>query len=247
MEQTKNNKKSPSIYRLSEGRPGKQFSEEEYLALTSTLTKRNAGYNTKMTATFEDGYVLPFDSKSEARLVQRLRKDETVKHVRGQCVTFQYRYGGKDYSYTPDLVVYTKSKKIILIEVKELAMMNSRRNHRKYLALRKYCLAHGYCFLMCDSRLHVYGKKQEATMMPTIEKAILEAVKEKGEFNYEDYRALIHGKKKPRVNAIRDAVGTFLTRHPRYKMIGDMTFEITGFKIKKKAKRKKKERKENAA
>lgn len=224
-----------SIYGLAEGKPGRKYTVKQFKEITKNLIERKAGYNTDRTIIMEDGFGLPIDSKQEGRLANRLIREFAIKRLRGQCLAVPYEFGGKQYTYIPDFVALTSTNKIVVIEVKELAQMNSRRNHKKYLALRKYCLERGYLFLMCDSRLNVYGREKKKTRMKTVERLILGEIKSKGEFNYQDYRVLIRGKKRDRVNAVRDAIGAFVSCHSRYKMIGDLTHDIARFKIKKKA------------
>ena len=231
-----NMSKTVSLYALASGKPGKEFTKKEFIRKTNTGEVNPATKNGKsIPITLKDGYVYLCGSKDERTFLRKIA--DSCKCIRGQCLPISYRFESKTHKYFPDLIILTKTNKIIIIEIKQISEMVSKLNRRKYNALRAYCNRHGYLYMMCDRKFNAFDKLGKDTRMPTVEALIEESIKRKGNFNYKDYKELIKGKKKNRVNAIRDAIGTFVkVNEKRYKVIGDLTHQITSFRIKKKRK-----------
>ena len=224
------------IYNLASGKPGKKFTVKQFLEFTNNVVERPFGPNTDKKIKIDDKYTYFADSKQEVQIVNKLKSTNSYKKLRGQCLSIPYKYGGKQKTYIPDLVLLTKSNKIVIIEIKELSEMSSRVNQKKYRALKNYCARYGYLYLMCDKRFNTFEKLNKSTRMPTIEEAIKKAIKKKGRFDYEDYKLLIKGKKILTVKHYRDAIGYYSSKHKaKIKMVGNLTHDIKRFMLIKKA------------
>lgn len=228
---TKKETKVFSLYALASGKPGKKFSIKAFLEITKSAKKKPGGANTERTIKLSDGYVYEADSQQEISTLKKLISHDVFKRLRGQCINIPYKYGGKTHNYYPDFVILTQTNKIIIMEVKEIAQMNAKQNIRKYEALKRYCEKNGYLYIMCDKSFKPYEKLSNYSTNNKTEKAIDDALEEKGYFDYSDFKELTAGKDHKKVKKIRDSIGIYVKSHKKVKMVGDMTFRSADFRI----------------
>ncbi len=231
MKKSSNKKKNFSLYAIASGKPGRKFTEEEFLALVSKAKTKPGGSRSARRIALSDGYVYCADSAEEAIVLKKLIAHKAFIRLRGQSFAIPYRFGGKDHEYYPDMVMLTNTGRIVFLEVKQVAQMNAKANQKKYAALKRYCERHGYLYLMCDKRFNVYGRLDKRYVMPIVIKAIEAALKEKGRFLYSDYRALIEGKNRRTVNKIRKSIGVYVATRKRVKMVGDLAYHIEELRV----------------
>ena len=225
-------KKTFSLYGLASGKPGKKFSIKAFLQLTKDAKKKPTGANTDKTIELDDGYVYEADSQQEISTIKKLIYHDAFKRLRGQCINIPYKFGGKTHNYYPDFVILTQTNKIIIMEVKEVAQMNSKQNIRKYEALKRYCNKKGFLYIMCDKAFRPYEKLSKYSVNGKVEKSIKDALKKKGYFDYSDYRKLIDGEEYKTVKSYRKSIGVFLVKNKnKVRMVGDLTFKSSEFRI----------------
>ena len=227
----KTKRKEPfSLYLLASGKPGKPITEKEFLK----ITEQDKPFKTsKVSYRLKDGYIYQGSSQEEIKVIKRLESKDAFVKLRGQCIAIPYRFGGKDHVYYPDFIVLTKTGKVVIIEVKQIAQMTSKQNQKKYAALGRYCKSRGYLYLMCDKKLRPYDKIKESPIKGKVEKEIDRILDEKGCFVYKDYQAMIQGKTRKEVNHIRDRIGRYVANHlGEVKQVGDLTYDIKRFRIK---------------
>lgn len=222
-----------SLYGLASGKPGRKFTIKEFLAITKNAKKKPGGPNTDKTIKLSDGYIYEADSKQEIATLKKLISHDAFKRLRGQCINIPYKYNGDMHNYYPDFIVLTQTNKIIIMEVKEIAQMNTKQNIRKYKALSEYCEKHGYLYIMCDKKFKPFERLSKLTVNRGVREAIDDAIEEKGYFNYSDFKELIAGKDYKKVTYIRDSIGIYVKSHKNLKMVGDLTFKSADFRITK--------------
>ena len=229
--EAKTNKKKFSLYSLASGKPGKKYTVKQFLELTKNGKKKPGGSNTNKTIMLPDGYVYHADSQQEIAVIKKLISRDAFKRLRGQCLSIPYKYLGK-HDYYPDFVILTNTNKVVIMEVKEVAQMNSKENVKKYAALKRYCEKYGFLYLMCDKKFNVYGKFNKKYIMSSVKDAITESIKKKKCFDRKDYELLIEGKDRNEVKKIRKSIGFFVnTNKNKYKQSGDLTHKIDKFRI----------------
>ena len=239
VKKTKTAKKQPktfSLYGLASGKPGKKFTIKAFLQITKNAKKKPGGANTEKTIKLKDGYIYEADSQQEISTLKKLISHDAFKRLRGQCINIPYRYGGKNHNYYPDFIILTQTNKIIIMEVKEIAQMSTKQNLKKYDALKRYCEKNGYLYIMCDKTFKPFEKLGKLTVSSKVETAIDNKLKEKGYFDYSDFKELTKGKDHKKVKSIRNSIGIYVKSHKTVKMIGDLTFKSSEFKIVKKKK-----------
>lgn len=227
-----------SLYGLASGKPGKKFTIKAFLQITKNAKKKPGGANTEKTIKLNDGYVYEADSQQEISTLKKLISHDAFKRLRGQCINIPYKYGGKTHNYYPDFIILTQTNKIIIMEVKEIAQMNTKQNIKKYDALKRYCEKNGYLYIMCDKSFKPYEKLSKFAANSRVETAIDNALKEKGHFDYSDFKVLTKGKDHKKIKGIRNSIGIYVKSHKNVKMVGDLTFKSSDFRIIK-VKRKK--------
>ena len=227
----KRESKTFSLYALASGKPGKKFTIKAFLQITKNAKKKPGGANTEKTIKLDDGYVYEADSQQEISTLKKLISHDAFKRLRGQCINIPYRYGGKTHNYYPDFIILTQTNKIIIMEVKEIAQMNTKQNIKKYDALKRYCEKNGYLYIMCDKTFKPYEKLSKFTASSRVETAIDDALDEKGCFDYSDFKELIKGKDHKKIKGIRNSIGIYIKSHKKVKMIGDLTFNSSDFRI----------------
>lgn len=227
----KTSSKTPfSLYRLASGKPGKKYRKKEFLEIASSGKEFKTS---KVTYSLQDGYVYHGSSKEEVRLIKKLERLNAFASLRGQCIGIPYTYGGKRHTYYPDFLVLTKTGRILIIEVKQVADMSSRLNQKKYKALASYCKKHGYLYLMCDRKLHPYKELVTKKRHGRVEMAIEAALKEKGRFTKDDLFALFEGKSTRQKEEVRARVATYVAAYQdEVRMAGDTRREVGRFSIK---------------
>ena len=125
------------------------------------------------------------------------------------------------------------------MEVKEVAQMNSKQNIRKYAALKKYCEKHGYLYIMCDKLFRPFDRLSKYAVNGKVEAAIKEALKSRGYFDSKDYKKLIEGEEYKKVKSFRKSIGVYLAQNKKkVKMVGDLTYKMSEFRIVKIKKKK---------
>ena len=227
-----------SLYGLASGKPGKKFTIKAFLQITKNAKKKPGGANTEKIIKLDDGYIYEADSQQEVSTLKKLISHNAFKRLRGQCINIPYKYGGKTHNYYPDFIILTQTNKIIIMEVKEIAQMNTKQNIRKYEALRKFCEKNGYLYIMCDKSFKPYEKLSNYSASSKVEKAIDEALGEKGYFDYSDFKELTSGKDHKKIKSIRNSIGIYVKSHKNVKMVGDMTYKSADFRIIKSKKKK---------
>ena len=232
----KNHPKTFSLYGLASGKPGKKFTIKAFLQITKNAKKKPGGANTEKTIKLEDGYVYEADSQQEISTLKKLISHDAFKRLRGQCINIPYKYGGKTHNYYPDFIILTQTNKIIIMEVKEIAQMSTKQNLKKYDALKRYCEKNGYLYIMCDKTFKPFEKLGKFTVGSKVETTIDNKIEEKGYFDYSDFKELIKGKDHKKIKSIRNSIGIYVKSHKNVKMIGDLTFKSSEFKIVKKKK-----------
>ena len=237
VEAAKKRVKPFSLYALASGKPGKKFTIKDFLQITKNAKKKPGGSNTEKTVKLDDGYIYEADSQQEISTLKKLISHDTFKRLRGQCINIPYRFGGKAHNYYPDFIILTKTNKIIVMEVKEIAQMNSKQNIRKYEALKRYCEKNGYLYIMCDKSFKPFEKLSRYNVSSKVESAIESAIEEKGYFDYSDFKELISGKEHKKIKVIRNSIGIYIKSHKNVKMVGDLTFKSSDFRIIKTKKR----------
>ena len=225
-------KKVFSLYGLASGKPGKKFSIKTFLEITKNAKKKPGGANTDKTIKLPDGYIYEADSQQEISTLKKLISHDTFKRLRGQCINIPYRFGGKLHNYYPDFIILTQTNKIVILEVKEIAQMNTKQNLRKYDALRRYCQKHGYLYIMCDKFFTPFEKLAKRPMSTKVANAIDDALEDKGYFDYSDFRELVKGVEHKKLKTVRNSIGIYVKVHKKtVKMLGDLTYNSSKFKI----------------
>lgn len=84
---------------------------------------------------------------------------------------------------------------------------------------------------MCDKSFKPYEKLSKFTASSRVETAIDGALDEKGCFDYSDFKELIKGKDHKKIKGIRNSIGIYIKSHKKVKMIGDLTFKSSDFRI----------------
>lgn len=228
---SKKQKPNFSIYSLAKGKPGKKFTIKEFLEITSK-DKKPGGHRTSYELKLDNGYVYKADSKQEISTLKKLISHDAFKRLKGQCISIPYRFGGKDHLYYPDFIFLTNTNKIIILEVKEVAQMNTKVNIKKYEALKRYCLRNGYLYLMCNKNFVTYEELSKRNGNGHVNSIIDKALDEKGNFNYSDYKLLIENQTKRKIKKIRDAISIYVSiNKSSVKQIGDLYFESERFRI----------------
>ena len=220
-----------SLYALASGKPGKKFTVKQFLEITKRAKKKPGGAQTDLTMKLSDGYVYEADSKQEMSVLKKLIKHDAFLKLRGQCINIQYRYAGKNHNYYPDFIILTQTNKIIIMEVKEIAQMNVKQNIRKYNALKRYCEKKEYLYIMCDKSFTPFEKLSEKHSLGKVDKAIEDAIDEKGFFDYSDYQELVSGCNAAKVRNIRKSIGIYVASYDDIKMNGDLTHDIHNLRI----------------
>ncbi len=233
---TKKESKVFSLYALASGKPGKKFTIKAFLQITKNAKKKPGGANTEKTIKLDDGYVYEADSQQEISTLKKLISHDAFKRLRGQCINIPYRYGGKNHNYYPDFIILTQTNKIIIMEVKEIAQMSTKQNLKKYDALKRFCEKNGYLYIMCDKTFKPFEKLGKFTVGSKVETTIDNKIEEKGYFDYSDFKELTKGKDHNKIKSIRNSIGIYVKSHKNVKMIGDLTFKSSKFKIVKKKK-----------
>lgn len=223
-----------SIYKLSEGKPGKEYTIKDFLKIYSESKKKPSRSNTKKAIELEDGYIYSADSQQEISILKKLISNKAFKRLRGQAPGIRYKYAGKQHYYYPDFFFITQTNKIVIMEAKEIAQMNSKENLKKYEALKRYCEKNGFLYIMCDKSLTTFESLKEKKSNSYLNQTIDSALNEKGRFDYHDYQNYIEGKDRKRIKYIRKGVGVYVTSHPGTKMIGDLNYKCAQFRIIKK-------------
>ncbi len=223
-----------SLYALASGKPGRKFSEQEFLELTSQAKFKPTRHLSERFVRLDDGYIYHADSSEEVVVIKKLITRKAFVRLRGQAFAIPYRFAGKDHEYYPDMVLLTKTGKIVFIEVKQLAQMNSKVNLRKYAALKRFCDMNGYLYMMCDKKFNVYDRLHEEYVMPCVREAIENAITDKGYFGMRDYKMLIGGQDHRRIEKMRKSIGVYVATHDDVKMVGDLTYKIKDLLIKRK-------------
>jgi len=227
-------KKTFSIYGLAKGKPGKKYTIKQFLQITKNAKKKPGGSNTDKTLKLDDGYIYVADSQQEISTLKKLISHDAFKRLRGQCINIPYKFGGKTHNYYPDFILLTQTNKIVIMEVKEVAQMNTKQNLRKYEALKRYCDKNGYLYIMCDKSFTPFEQLSDQTGSNAVNNAINGALDEKGYFDYSDYKELIKNKDYKKVKWYRKAIGIYIASNRTVKMVGDLTYKSTSFRIIKK-------------
>lgn len=226
-------KKIFSIYSLAKGKPGKKYTIKQFLDIYKKSEKREPP-NPKFEIPLEDGYVYKGDSNEEKTAINNLIKHDSFKRLRGQAPGIEYYYKGKYHTYFPDFFIITNSNKIIIIEIKQIAQMNSGENKAKYNALKKYCKAKKFLYVMCDKTFSSFESLKDRKGSTKVEEAIEAAIDEKGCFDYDDYLELTDELTYKKIKWMRKAIGIYVASHKNVVMYGDLTYKIKKLKIKQK-------------
>ena len=195
-----------TLYQLAKGKPGKKVSKKEFVE----LFKDNKPGGHKFEYQTKDGYIYKADSRQEITLIKKLSSRFDYKALRGQCLSIPYKYKGKKREYYPDLVVLTKTNKIVIIEVKEVVQMVTKLNLRKYRALKNYAESRGYLYMMCDKNFVTLESLSDRGCLKVVQTSIEKALEDKKAFTYEDYLELVDGCDRKEKRRIRKSIGVYV-------------------------------------
>ena len=94
-----------------------------------------------------------FRSMIEANVIRTLDESANlVENFDTEVFMIPYQWKGATCNYVPDVIVKTKSGKVIVIEVKPLSQTNNERNQAKWSAAKTWCWSRGVEFIVVTDK-----------------------------------------------------------------------------------------------
>lgn len=158
------------------------------------------------------GYDLVFNDFAEVSFAEKLCKSGLFLSMRGQrtLIPYQKPWATKPSPYYPDFLLYTKKKHIVIFEMKSILGMCQEENIAKYLALKKYCRAHGYACSMFDRDLVTFEEYLWPLEDTPVKRFVEQSLANEGVFSTDHLRYLLKGKKSAAAKSIRREVASIL-------------------------------------
>lgn len=143
-------KRNEVFAKLKNRNKAKKFTKQEFKELADWRFGRSFNDDV-IIYELPNGNEIQCDSKSEVLLLDYLIKHRLALEIGGQELYLKYDTAFRSGCYYyPDVVVLTKDYHIAVIEVKPVTAMSYHKNMEKYEALREYCEARGYEYMMVD-------------------------------------------------------------------------------------------------
>ena len=231
----KSDKKDASKYPLDDILEGwntaKVFNEAYLDSMTEWRSSR--GFDPKRMLIDVDGIIYECDSFLEANLISELKVEKYFKQLRGQNLIIPYkkRRKGEESSYKPDLVLLSHDDHIVIIEVKPLYNIPTKRNVQKYNALSEYCKEKGYLYCICDDKFRTLKDLKEYEIDKSIEKFVLYHSSAYDAFNYNDFKTLKSRYRKYGEEYIKENIAAIVVQNDLDFSGGDLAGNIRKLRI----------------
>lgn len=164
-----------------------------WIGLPSYATTRRARsvHRSLPTNTFYSRKMLrevQFESTLEHRVLWLLEQSEEVLYYQEQPLAIPYMHDEEQAHYYPDVMIWLRSGRCILAEIKVLTEIGLHINQLKFDAMQKYCDSNGLGRLVTDGRRtekYLKAHKQNQKFVDQVMRALAE-----GPLCWADYRAI---------------------------------------------------------
>lgn len=192
----------------------KEYSEKYFLNMADW--DKNPGGAVKYKVKCNDGYIYKCNSKQERDVVSKLNKYPFIKHIRGQKLGIEYEFGNTTHTYYPDVVLYTISKHIIIIEVKQLYDLGVIDVMVKMINARAYAKKHKFAYSSFNVSFNGYLYLLNYNYSKKLEKDILDNISKYGQYTYEDFNSFTSGRKTALKKTDRISLAAIVFRNNLY-------------------------------
>ena len=138
--------------KLHNQKNARTFSQEYFDSMADwSYGKSVSGEEPEYVFTTPTGNKIECDSGHERKMLQHIVDHRLAIEIGGQSLQIVYSTPfRKTANYYPDIVVYTTTHHIAIIETESAAFMSFHRDIERYNALEEYCEENGYLYMMVD-------------------------------------------------------------------------------------------------
>lgn len=150
---------SISIFKkLHNQKNARTFSQEYFDSMADwSYGKSVSGKEPEYVFTTPTGNKIECDSGHERKMLQHIVDHKLAIEIGGQSLRIVYSTPfRKIANYYPDIVVYTTTHHIAIIEAESAAFMSFHRDIERYHALQEYCEENGYLSFQKRGQIHGY-------------------------------------------------------------------------------------------
>lgn len=160
----------------------RQYAPEELGPLMRARESRSEGfYSRKM------GRLVSYDSRTEARVLQRLEDHPAVRIYQEQPLAIPYQDGDRTRLYYPDILMHLTDGRVVVVEIKPPLFMAASINLKKWAGMKMFCAERGYGLLITDGRTTLQDVMRRTPRDPAIGDRLEALIAEHGALSYMSY------------------------------------------------------------